>query len=285
MAALEGSFPGAVGPLPAPIPPGGRPHDGGGALARRRPDPQEPPLQPPPTTTPPPSPHHQGGGGGGGGGPGPGCASSLGLLLPRGCGGRTRIPYSWRKRHKMEEEPEGCPVAKKRLVEEAGLGPSAPSMVDWALCGGQPTTSAPSCLAGPQEAPCEEMEQVTVEPQCEAARRRLQEIEDRIIDEDEEDEQGETEGLPGGSGGSLPTLVLSDTLKTGLKQDYEGDFTKKIIESMSRPSMELVLWRPLPEFLPEPPEPPVAAKSYKVPALAKGGLARPEPPPGPFLPQ
>ncbi|XP_007443234.1 coiled-coil domain-containing protein 117 [Python bivittatus] len=97
------------------------------------------------------------------------------------------------------------------------------------------------------------MEQAGPEQQCEAARRKLREIEDRITEEDEEEEgeDDEEEGLAGQPEGHLPTLVLSHTLQTGLKQDYEGILTKKIIESMSRPSMELVLWKPLPEFLPE----------------------------------
>ncbi|XP_026541311.1 coiled-coil domain-containing protein 117 [Notechis scutatus] len=137
-------------------------------------------------------------------------------------------PRAWRK-HRMEEEPEGCPPGKK-VAAAAG----------WLCCAG--------ATPGPPEAPCEEMEQVGPEQQCEAARRRLQEIEDRITEEEEEEEE---EGLAGRPEGHLPILVLSHTLQTGLKQDYEGNLTKKIIESMSRPSMELVLWKPLPEFLPE----------------------------------
>ncbi|XP_026575118.1 coiled-coil domain-containing protein 117 [Pseudonaja textilis] len=146
---------------------------------------------------------------------------------------------AWRK-HRMEEEPEGCPPGKKAAA--AG----------WLCCAGAPP--------GPPEVPCEEMEQVGPEQQCEAARRRLQEIEDRITEEEEEEE--EEEGLAGRPEGHLPILVLSHTLQTGLKQDYEGNLTKKIIESMSRPSMELVLWKPLPEFLPEKGGP-VSIKGYK----------------------
>lgn len=47
----------------------------------------------------------------------------------------------------------------------------------------------------------------------------------RLIDEDED--------VPvEGNGSSLPTLVLSDALKTGLKRAYEGALTQKMIESM-----------------------------------------------------
>ncbi|XP_015282769.1 PREDICTED: coiled-coil domain-containing protein 117 [Gekko japonicus] len=148
-----------------------------------------------------------------------------------------------------------------------GLSPPTPAAQEpWAMGAGRPAGCglADPCVGslpgtpGLLEVPCEEMEQAAVgEQQCEAARRKLREIEDRITDEDEED------GLVGEEPvGSLPTLVLSDTLKAGLKRDYAGDLTKKIIESMSRPSMELVVWKPLPEFLNKKAKS-VSVKDYK----------------------
>ncbi|KAG5198841.1 hypothetical protein R6Z07F_015270 [Ovis aries] len=176
-----------------------------------------------------------------------------------GSAARGRISTHCRKKHKREEEEDDdCPVRKKRLTE-AGLcaGPN-----DWILCAHQdieghgvnPCTSGLSA-PGMLDVICEEMDQTTGEPQCEVARRRLQEIEDRIIDEDEEVEADRNINR-------LPSLVLSDTMKTGLKREFDEIFTKKMIESMSRPSMELVLWKPLPELLSDKPKPSSDAKNY-----------------------
>lgn len=164
-----------------------------------------------------------------------------------------------KKKHKREEEDDDdCPVRKKRLTE-AGLcaGPN-----DWVLCAhqdleGHGVNLCTSGLSAPGmiDVACEEMDQTTGEPQCEVARRKLQEIEDRIIDEDEEVEADRNIN-------HLPSLVLSDTMKTGLKREFDEVFTKKMIESMSRPSMELVLWKPLPELLSDKPKPSSNAKSY-----------------------
>ncbi|XP_070255383.1 coiled-coil domain-containing protein 117 [Myotis yumanensis] len=182
---------------------------------------------------------------------------------------RGRVSVPRKKKHKLEQEDDDCPVRKKRLTE-AGLcaGPN-----DWILCAHQdieghgvsPCTSglsAPAML----DVICEEMDQTTGEPQCEVARRRLQEIEDRIIDEDEEVEADRNIN-------HLPSLVLSDAMKTGLKREFDEVFTKKMIESMSRPSMELVLWKPLPELLSDKPKPPSNAKNYTRESQAKQAAA------------
>uniref|UniRef100_A0A2K6EEK8 Coiled-coil domain containing 117 n=1 Tax=Propithecus coquereli TaxID=379532 RepID=A0A2K6EEK8_PROCO len=86
-------------------------------------------------------------------------------------------------------------------------------------------------------------------------KHKREEEDDEIIDEDEEVEADRNVN-------HLPSLVLSDTMKTGLKREFDEVFTKKMIESMSRPSMELVLWKPLPELLSDKPKPSSNAKNY-----------------------
>ncbi|XP_059532090.1 coiled-coil domain-containing protein 117 isoform X2 [Myotis daubentonii] len=97
-------------------------------------------------------------------------------------------------------------------------------------------------------------------------KHKLEREDDEIIDEDEEVEADRNIN-------HLPSLVLSDAMKTGLKREFDEVFTKKMIESMSRPSMELVLWKPLPELLSDKPKPPSNTKNYTRESQAKQAAA------------
>ncbi|XP_028904532.1 coiled-coil domain-containing protein 117 [Ornithorhynchus anatinus] len=185
---------------------------------------------------------------------------------------RPRVFLHNRKKHKREEEDDGLPATKRRLTECA-LGPVDPNLGDWVLHAheqgvGQGVSQCIGALPTPSvlDVTCEEMDQTTGDQQCEVARRKLQEIEERLIDEDEEVEADR-------SVSNLPTLIMSDALKTGLKRELDEVLTKKIIESMNRPSMELVLWKPLPEILSDKPKRLSGVKNF--PQETRKGRAKP----------
>ncbi|XP_069475266.1 coiled-coil domain-containing protein 117 isoform X2 [Ambystoma mexicanum] len=151
------------------------------------------------------------------------------------------------KKHKREYGDymgDDYPEKKKKRIEE----PSVPLLHRgdaWGQCkGGQVVNSVCPCIdkdlssTSEFEISCEEMEQISCEQQSENARKALQDIEDRLTEEVEIENRF----------GNIPKLVFSDTLKEELKRDYNGLLTKKMVASWSQPSMELVLWKPLPVF-------------------------------------
>uniref|UniRef100_A0A8C4QA54 Uncharacterized protein n=1 Tax=Eptatretus burgeri TaxID=7764 RepID=A0A8C4QA54_EPTBU len=87
--------------------------------------------------------------------------------------------------------------------------------------------------------------------QWEEAYRRFRELEGRLEEEDEEDEDGGSvmtkdtlvdEGLYDMA--DVPVVTLSDALKDQLQHISSDDITQKVINSMNRPCMELVVWQP-----------------------------------------
>lgn len=154
------------------------------------------------------------------------------------------------KKHKLEDENhegDDCPPRKKKLTEDTTVSRTT-RVDDWSQCvGGRVVNPLSPCAGGNLssatmfEVPCdEEMEQTVWEQQSEGARRTLQEIEDSLSCDEEVETEIEN------CDGKLPRLVLSDALKEELKRDFTGGLTKKIVGSFSSPSMELVLWKPLP---------------------------------------
>ncbi|XP_069610493.1 coiled-coil domain-containing protein 117 [Ranitomeya imitator] len=170
----------------------------------------------------------------------------------------TSHPRLWRK-HRRQEDNDGCPLKKRRVsasptpsviqassqaLDVFTQGSAPPS---WASSHSQVKEAAVLLTIADQSnammlpAPTEDMEEVAVESQSDAAMRRFRDLESRLDVEDEDDNDSRD--------GHFPTLVMSDVLVEGFKKGLDESLTQKIVASISRPSMELVLWRPQPEIL------------------------------------
>ncbi|OCT98477.1 coiled-coil domain-containing protein 117 isoform X1 [Xenopus laevis] len=165
--------------------------------------------------------------------------------------------HSTRNKHKREEDITECPLKKRRISEHAKVSvfpePTAcHSSADilkgeisrscWdSNCKAEITAaiqySESDVLSEMHLAQSEEMEEASSEffsPAC-GNDHRLSSANEEL----ETDKKADC----------LPSLILSDVLKEGLKRGFEESLTKKIVDSMNRPSMELVLWKPQSEFL------------------------------------
>ncbi|KAG9487833.1 coiled-coil domain-containing protein 117 [Eleutherodactylus coqui] len=175
-------------------------------------------------------------------------------LSPIACTGQ---PGRSRK-HKHQEENNNCPQKKRKVLASPTLPVFQESQAPGIFAGvsGQPfwasnhsqakgaatvaaVTDQSSAMMQP--IPAEDMEEVAVESQSDAALRRIRDIESRLVVEDEDDNRS--------GDGHLPILVMSDVLVEGFKKGLDESLTKKIVDSINRPSMELVLWKPQPAFL------------------------------------
>ncbi|MGH0143376.1 UNVERIFIED_CONTAM: hypothetical protein FKN15_005643 [Acipenser sinensis] len=160
------------------------------------------------------------------------------MLAARSCERR------YERKHKREHDEETAIPRKRRATAEM-VSPSyqAPSFLPEGVapqhCWGDLNASPqePAELEG--QAAHMEVEGRESVKQWGAAHRRLQEIEDSIIVEDD-DEDLETES----TNSSFPVLVMSDTLREGLKQGLGDVIPRKIAQSLNHSCMEMVIWRP-----------------------------------------
>ncbi|CAI9585820.1 unnamed protein product [Staurois parvus] len=162
-----------------------------------------------------------------------------------------------RKKHRRDQDVFDCPSKRRKLcappVHEGCQTPTTYTRDELQSCW-RPSHSqdmqeavAPLLCVPSSEMQAtltEGMDETTVESQSDTALRRIRDIESRLVIEEEEDGEEEEN-----KNDHLPTLVMSDVLVESLKKGLDESLTRKIVDSMNRPSMELVLWKPQPEFL------------------------------------
>ncbi|XP_053557643.1 coiled-coil domain-containing protein 117 isoform X2 [Bombina bombina] len=169
------------------------------------------------------------------------------------------LPVSFRRKHRLEDQDTDCPVKKRRLAELPVNSAPEPCPFTANTYMAENTSERRWIAASPnkkedpvlysntsssaiaQTIHSEEMEEAA-ESFCNPPPPEQQEIEKRLIVADEDIKEKCAVG-------NFPKLIMSDLLKESLKNGFEECFTKKIVDSMNRPSMELVLWKPQPKSL------------------------------------
>lgn len=182
---------------------------------------------------------------------GPASLSEFDILGPPSTSGSLQRDMnsdsSWETRrlrkHKRLDD-EGCSPKKRRLMPETEAGilenNSPPLSAQQVVIPPLQPCSAHQSLTLPQPPPVRPRPEI--ESSCmeiEAAHRKLQEIEDRIILEDDDEEDLDVEPAP-----RRPVLVISDSLKEGLQRGISDILPQTVAQSVSPSGMELVLWRP-----------------------------------------
>ncbi|XP_045890404.1 coiled-coil domain-containing protein 117 isoform X2 [Micropterus dolomieu] len=194
---------------------------------------------------------------------GPTSLPEFDLGPPSTSGNPQRAPISnnWEARclrkHRRRVDDEGCSAKRRRLMLEAEVeaeSSNSSTRHDWPTANNCPPLSAqqgspalPQPFPAPPNLtlaqPSSAVSRPETESSCmeiEAAQRRLQEIEDRIIlEDDDEDDDLDVEPAP-----RRPVLVISDSLKEDLQRGISDILPHTVAQSVSHSCMELVLWRP-----------------------------------------
>ncbi|XP_051888169.1 coiled-coil domain-containing protein 117 isoform X2 [Pristis pectinata] len=163
---------------------------------------------------------------------------------------RRRNEFCSRRKHKREQEEDEAPAQKKRLTEK---------MLDCLVTSGNISCSSWPCIPYPQgngvpdvastswqdESTSQEFRVVENKESCMEVKtdpnqiglERLKEIENRLVSRDDPE-------VDAVEISDMPVLVLSDSLREELRHGLEEVLPHTIMESLNRPCMELVLWRP-----------------------------------------
>ncbi|XP_051888162.1 coiled-coil domain-containing protein 117 isoform X1 [Pristis pectinata] len=161
-----------------------------------------------------------------------------------------RNEFCSRRKHKREQEEDEAPAQKKRLTEK---------MLDCLVTSGNISCSSWPCIPYPQgngvpdvastswqdESTSQEFRVVENKESCMEVKtdpnqiglERLKEIENRLVSRDDPE-------VDAVEISDMPVLVLSDSLREELRHGLEEVLPHTIMESLNRPCMELVLWRP-----------------------------------------